>query len=436
MKLFEIGDEVLKGLMNRGMDGAIVLPMKVDRVMIRFSNNKIDVIQNWSVIAVNFLCTLKKRRLIGRIGNITEEGLKRALNMALNVKLSHEEEFEIPKGEKLPRKYAKEKLAINKMMDSIGIAIDSALKEGAERVAGIFDGKLISYYILSSNGAEGYDERTSYELNIRAFRGEMSGQGLGCSTSINGINAEKVGRDAGWIVREGKEFLSWNEGKYRMLIGPIIAANLLESLITSASAFYVDIGFSCLANKIGKKIVSEKLTIIDDGSLDEGPNSRQFDDEGIITMQNKIIDNGILMGYLHNSKTAFKFKTKSTGNAGWIAPHPWNILINSGDLSFEEALELVKNGIFVVSNWYTRFQNYSIGDFSTICRDGIFLIEGGEIKGALKGVRISENLLRIFNSVLGICKNRNWIKWWEVRTPVFTPAMVIEDVRITKAQGY
>ncbi|MCX8169843.1 MAG: TldD/PmbA family protein, partial [Candidatus Methanomethyliaceae archaeon] len=254
--------------------------------------------------------------------------------------------------------------------------------------------------------------------------------------SINGINAEKVGRDAGWIVREGKEFLSWNEGKYRMLIGPIIAANLLESLITSASAFYVDIGFSCLANKIGEKIVSEKLTIIDDGSLDEGPNSRQFDDEGIITMQNKIIDNGILMGYLHNSKTAFKFKTKSTGNAGWIAPHPWNILINSGDLSFEEALELVKNGIFVVSNWYTRFQNYSIGDFSTICRDGIFLIEGGEIKGALKGVRISENLLRIFNSVLGICKNRNWIKWWEVRTPVFTPAMVIEDVRITKAQGY
>ncbi|MCX8169629.1 MAG: TldD/PmbA family protein, partial [Candidatus Methanomethyliaceae archaeon] len=374
MKLFEIGDEVLKGLMNRGMDGAIVLPTKVDRVMIRFSNNRIDVIQNWSVIAVNFLCTLKKRRLIGRIGNITEEGLKKALNMALNVKLSHEEEFEITKGEKLPRKYAKEKLAINKMMDNVEIAIDSALKEGAERVAGIFDGKLISYYILSNNGAEGYDERISYELNVRAFKGEMSGQGLRCSTSINGINAEKVGRDAGWIVREGKEFLSWNEGKYRMLMGSIITANLLESLITSASAFYVDIGFSCLANKIGKKVVSEKLAIIDDGSLDEGPNSRQFDDEGISTMQNKIIDSGILMGYLHNSKTASKFNTKSTGNAGWIAPNPWNIIVNPGDISFEEALEIVNNGIFVVSNWYTRFQNYSTGDFSTICRDGIFLV--------------------------------------------------------------
>lgn len=435
-KLFEIGERVLKGLMEKGMDGAIVLPIKVDRIMIRFSNNKIDVVQNWSIINVDFLCTLRKKRLIGRIGNVTEEGIERALKMALNVDLSHEEGIEIPRGEKFPKKITKEKLAEDKMIECVGVAINSALKEGAERVAGVFDGKLISHCILSSNGAEGYDERTSYELNVRAFKKEMSGQGLGCSSSIKKIDAENVGKEAGWMVKEGREFLSWSEGKHRVLMGPIIAANLIEELAMAASAFYVDVGFSCLANKIGNRVVSNKITIIDDGTLEDGPNSRMFDDEGITTMKNIIIENGMLMNYLHNSKTALKFNVKSTGNAGWIVPHPWNILVNPGEISLEEALEVLKNGIYIVSNWYTRFQNYSTGDFSTICRDGMFLVENGEIKGALKGLRISDNLLRLFSSVVGICKERRWIKWWEVRTPVFTPALIFDEVNITKAQGY
>lgn len=435
-KLFEIGERVLKELMEKGMDGAIVLPTKVDRVMIRFSNNKIDVIQNWSIINVDFLCTLRKKRLIGKIGNITEEGIEKALKMALNIDLSHEEGIEIPKGEKFPKRFSKEKLAKDKMIDYVEIAINSALKEGVERVAGIFDGRLISYCIMSSNGAEGYDERTSYELNVRAFKNEMSGQGLGCSSSIKNINAENIGKEAGWIIKEGKEFLSWKEGKYKVLMGPIIAANLIEELAMASSAFNIDAGFSCLVNKIGNKVVSDKLTIIDDGTLEDGPNSRMFDDEGITTMKNIIIENGVLIKYLHNSKTASKFNVKSTGNAGWIIPHPWNIIINSGDISFEEALELLKNGIYIVSNWYTRFQNYSTGDFSTICRDGMFLVENGEIKGALKGLRISDNLLRLFSSINAICKERKWIKWWEVRTPVFTPALIFDEVNITKAQGY
>lgn len=435
-ELFEIGGRVLKGLMNIGMDGAIVLPIKVNRTMIRFSNSKIDVVQNWSTISVDFLCTRGKKRLIGRIGNVTEEGIERALRMALNIDLSHEEDFEIPKGNRFPRRTAKEELARDKMMDCVEMAINSALREGAERVAGVFDGRLTSFCIMSSNGTEGYDERTSYELNVRAFKKEMSGQGLECSSSIKDVDAERVGKEAGWIANEGKEFLSWKEGKYRVLMGPIIAANLIEELAMAASAFYVEAGFSCLANKIRSRVVSDKLTVIDDGTLEDGPSSRTFDDEGIATMKNVIIENGTLMSYLHNSKTASKFGVRSTGNAGWIVPHPWNIVVNAGDVSFEEALELLKSGIYVVSNWYTRFQNYSTGDFSTICRDGMFLVENGEIKGALRGLRISDNLLRLFSSIVEICKERRWIKWWEVRTPVLTPAMIFDEVHVSKAQGY
>ncbi|MGC8936203.1 MAG: metallopeptidase TldD-related protein, partial [Candidatus Methanomethylicaceae archaeon] len=310
-----------------------------------------------------------------------------------------------------------------------------ALRQGAERVSGVLAGEITRRCILSNTGAEGYDERTSFELNVRAFRGEASGQGLSCATSMKYVDAKGAGEEAGRIVKDGRNFVTWSEGKYQVFFGPIITANLLEHLGEAASAFMVDTGLSCLAGKIGERIFPEDLTIIDDGTVEDGLSSRTFDDEGIETRKNFIVKSGVVKGYLHNTKTAMKFKAESTGNAGWIVPLPWNVVVESGSIGFEEALESIKSGLYVVSNWYTRFQNYSTGDFSTICRDGVFLIENGKIKGALKGVRISDNLLRLFSSVSGICKERKWVKWWEVRTPALLPGIIANDVRVTKAQG-
>ena len=181
-------------------------------------------------------------------------------------------------------------------------------------------------------------------------------------------------------------------------------------------------------------MASEDLTMVDDGPGDEGLGTRVFDAEGVPTKRTVLLDKGTLKTYLHNSKTARKFNTQSTGNAGWIDPSPWNLVVDGGTLSFGEALRELGNGIYMVSNWYTRFQNYSTGDFSTICRDGTFLVEKGEITGALKGVRVSDNLLRMFSSVKAMCRDRKWVRWWEVRIPTLLPAMIISDVTLTKAQ--
>jgi len=433
-ELFYIGEYVMKNILNRGMNDCIVIPIHIRKTMIRFSNNDIDVVQNWSETGVKFLAIKNDKSVIGYIGNVSKESIDRILERTL--KFLCERSAIIPIGKKFQKRYSKEKLNEEKMIDYVYSAINSSLKEGAERCAGVFTGCLKSICILSSKEAEGYDERITYELNIRAFKGEMSGQGLSCANSISKINSEEAGKEAGIIASSAKEFLKWNEGKYRLLISPIVAANLMERLVSATSAFNIDAGLSCLVGKIGKNVVSEKLTIIDDGVIEDGLNSRIFDDEGIDVRRNIIIEKGVLKSYLHNSKTARKFNTETTGNAGWIKPHPWNIIVESEEISFKEAMSLLKNGIYVTSNWYTRFQNYRIGDFSTLCRDNVFLVENGEIKGAIKGVRISDNLLRIFNSVDYIFKERKWIRWWEVSIPTFISSMILNDVYITKAQGY
>jgi len=436
-KLLGIGEGIIKEMRGRGADEAIVLPVHRERMMVRFSNNKVTVVQNWSMISADLLSIFGRKRLITRFEDISEGALRNTIDRIVKEAPLVPEAKEIaplPAGRKFPDRLTKERIDPDGINKSVSLAINVAVREGAERVSGVFAADIVRRGLMGSNGAEGYDERAAFELNVRAFGGEASGQGLSCGTRMKGLTAEEAGREAGTIVRYSKNVAKWSEGKYNVLFGPIIGANLLERVGDACSAFNVEAGYSCLAGKLGQSVVSENLTMVDDGPGDEGLGSRVFDAEGVPTKRTVLLDKGTLKTYLHNSVTARKFKIESTGNAGWIEPSPWNLVVGEGTLSFEEALKELGNGIYMVSNWYTRFQNYSTGDFSTICRDGTFLVEKGEIKGALKGVRVSDNLLRMFSSVKGMGRDRRWVRWWEVRIPTLLPAMIISDVMLTKAQ--
>jgi PmbA protein len=173
----------------------------------------------------------------------------------------------------------------------------------------------------------------------------------------------------------------------------------------------------------------------DYGVIEGGVDGRGFDDEGFPTRENVIIEEGVLKTYLHNSTTAKKFNTSSTGNAGIIDPHPWNLVVDPGSVSIDDMIREVKKGVMVTNNWYTRFQNLRSGEYSTIPRDAAFLIENGKIKHPVVGLRISDSLPRQLANIIAISKERRWIEWWEVSIPTLAPSMLIKSVMITKALG-
>ncbi|HDJ04772.1 MAG TPA: TldD/PmbA family protein, partial [Candidatus Bathyarchaeota archaeon] len=187
------------------------------------------------------------------------------------------------------------------------------------------------------------------------------------------------------------------------------------------------------AGRIGSEVASEEFTLLDDPTLSGSYGARAFDDEGVPTRRNTIVDRGVLETYLHNSTTAKKFDTETTGNAGLIVPRPWNLVVEPGDKTFEELLSEIDRGLYVTNDWYLRYQNYRTGDFSTIPRDGLFLIKGGEVEGAVRELRISDNMIRVFKNLRALSKSRFWIKWWEVEVPTLTPYAVVEDLNFTKS---
>ena len=91
-------------------------------------------------------------------------------------------------------------------------------------------------------------------------------------------------------------------------------------------------------------------------------------------------------------------------------------------------------GLYITNNWYTRFQNYQTGDFSTIIRDGVFRITNGKIAEPLKGLRLSDNMVRILQSVRALSSTQEWVKWWEVHTPTLTPYALVDGVGISTAK--
>ena len=103
------------------------------------------------------------------------------------------------------------------------------------------------------------------------------------------------------------------------------------------------------------------------------------------------------------------------------------------DRSFEKLLSSIDDGIYVTNDWYLRYQNYRTGDFSTIPRDGLFRIKRGSIESSIKGLRISDNMLRILSGIRELGRERDWISWWEVETPVYAPHAIIEKVDFTKS---
>jgi PmbA protein len=161
--------------------------------------------------------------------------------------------------------------------------------------------------------------------------------------------------------------------------------------------------------------------------------NRVFDDEGVPAKENVLISRGVLKTYVHNTSTAKIFKTETTGNAGIISPSPWNIELDPSDISRDEMFKEVKHGLYLTNTWYTRFQNYATGDFSTIPRDGIFLIENGEIKQSWKDIRLSDNALKMLNDIVGISKERQHVHWWiEAEPPSLSPYILMKDVQITR----
>lgn len=431
-------EEVVKKGKALGADEVIAQTVFGRYRQTRFSNNQIDISVAWNDYSTEVFLSWKKRVVATLIRNFenVDKIMKDLISLA-KVSKENPQYGGVAKG-KFQYQRGRADKALQDLEDPAGYvveAIEAAKKEAGPRTnaGGILFTKFEDVYLASSEGPMGQDSRSAVEFSIRAFsQKEASGHGVQCGSTIRGFDPAKAGAKAGEIAKLARNPKAGTEGRYDIVFDPLIVGSLLGIWGPMTSAYNVMTQTSIFVDKLGQKVAPDTVSMRDTPASYSVSN-RVFDDEGVSVKENVLIDKGVLKTYLHNTSTAKIFKTETTGNAGLVSPAPWNIELDAGDMSKDEIFREVKRGLYLTNTWYSRFQNYVTGDFSTIPRDGIFLIEKGRIKQSWKNIRLSDNALRMLNSIAGISKERQHVHWWiEADPPSLAPYLLIKDVQITR----
>ena len=433
-------EEIVRKAKSLGADEVIAKTTFGRYRQTRFSNNQVDITVAWNDYLTDVALSWKNRVVATKIRNFqnVDEQLKRLLEIA---KVSKENPlfggFAKGKFTYAASSADKKVIELENPSEYVFEAIEAAKKEAGPNIdsGGILLTKFEDVYLVSSEGPVGTDSRSAIEFSIRVFsQREASGHSVECSSTLKNFDPARAGLEAGEIAKLARNPKAGEEGVYDVLLAPLFAGSMLGVWASMVSAFNVMIQLSIFVNRLGQKVAPEIVTMKDVPASYSVAN-RVFDDEGVPTKENVFIDHGILKTYLHNTSTAKVFKTETTGNAGLVVPNAWNIEMGEGNMGKDEMFGEIKRGLYLTNTWYTRFQNYAKGDFSTIPRDGIFLIENGEIKQSLKDLRLSDNALSMLNNIVGVSKERKHVHWWgEADPPSFAPYLLIRNVHITKSK--
>jgi len=159
-----------------------------------------------------------------------------------------------------------------------------------------------------------------------------------------------------------------------------------------------------LLNKEGEKIMSDKITIVDDPLHRDAINLQPFDDEGVACYRKTVVEKGVFKTLLHNLKTAKYFKTTSTGNgfkpsvAATVNVSGTNLLIEPGEKTLAQLVSETQEGLLITElAGLHAGANPITGDFSA--QSSGFLIKDGKIDRPVNLIVVSGNFLKMMNDV-------------------------------------
>jgi PmbA protein len=445
-------EEVLAKAVKHGADQAEIFIKSSRNLSVEIKSQSVDSLRS-SLSYGYSLRIIKKRRLGFAYSNSTEEKdevIKNALEAADYTE--EDNSLDLPEASNflnmemvdpeiggilgvLPGPYRKED-AIDKVM-----LIERSLYEEDKRIkklrkaAGSFTYSETG--ILNSKSLKTKYAATSCSAQATAIAAEGRESQMGWdfegSRFLREISFENVGRNA---AKNAVRLLGSRKIEGRkacVILDNSVAADFVGIFASLVSSEAVQKGKSLLAGKRGKKVMSSRINLKDSGLLQRKLGSSPVDDEGVPAKEKVVIKEGVLVTYLHNTYTAKKDNTSSTGNAvrGSYAALPSvgvaNFFIEpalSHDaLPKDKIFSTIDKGLYVVDAMGVHTANPISGEFS-IGVSGIW-IELGEPKYPVKEAVISGNILEFFDKIEAVGDDLRFYG------NIGAPSLIIRDVDIS-----
>jgi predicted Zn-dependent protease len=307
--------------------------------------------------------------------------------------------------------------------DAVGVLAYGSFTTSVERIG-----------VINSKGVDVIEERTAAAI-ITVSMGSDGEAGYASSSAVDvtDLDAAALGREAAERARDSRGAVAIEPGDYPVVLEPYAVADLLEIL------GYV--GFSGLAvqedrsfHEPGRTVGSELVTIVDDAA-DPAGNPVSFDYEGVAKQRVTLIERGVCRDVVFDAQTAKRAGRRSTGHGlpapNSFGPFPLNMLMASGDASREELVAGLDRGLIVTRFHYTNPVHPKLAIVTGMTRDGLFLVEHGEVVGPVRNLRFTQSYLSALAGVEAISRDRRRVSG--DFSPVVVPAVRIAAFTFTGA---
>jgi predicted Zn-dependent protease len=380
----------------------------------RFANNLIH--QN--VAEVNATLTIRAvvggRQGVATTNHLSADGLARAADLAREAALRQPEDPSftglpgpsapgaVPAFDEATAGYAPEARAqavgvVCRKAHAQGVTASGAFRTGANEIA-----------VANSLGTFAYHPATLADFVVTVMTEDSAGRAQASSGNVADLDPEALGDEALGKAARGRNPRHIAPGEYAVVVDAYVTEDLLNMLnVPGMSAQAVQEGRSWMNDRMGQAVMSPLVSIWDDGR-DRAGAPRPFDDEGVPKQRVDIVTNGVVCQPVYDTPSAVRAGKTSTGHAvgfnnllrKWGAQQvASNLFMAPGEATVEAMIKSTARGLYVTRFWYTRLVHPRDCVVTGMTRDGLFMIENGEVTFPVKNLRFTQSYVKALSNL-------------------------------------
>ncbi|MEO7804302.1 MAG: TldD/PmbA family protein [Actinomycetota bacterium] len=325
----------------------------------------------------------------------------------------------------------------------IALELEAAILKGSDQIRTLrncsYRDRLAHFALASTSGIAAAWSQSNCSCFATAVAGEgqdsQTGFGLSNARHANRLDIDHTARTA--VARStrlvGAKKISTT--KLPAVFDPQAAVALLGVLGIAASAEAVIKGRSLFAGKIGQRIGSDIVTIVDDGRVTDGLRTAPYDAEGVPTTRTLVVENGFLRSYLFDSRSGERMGASSTGNASrpsfktppGVAPS--NFVLAPGQKSQEELITGIDNGFYVQELIGVHSGVNPVSGSFSVGATGL-MISKGTFGQPVREVTIASTVFDLLSGVVEIGSDFTLVPGFLVEGAYGSPSLVIGEIAV------
>ncbi len=383
----------------------------------RFAVNQVSTSGDNQDVVVAVRSTFGARSASAVTNGLTDDALRGVVQRAESLaRLAPEDPEKVP--ELGPQQYreAPGYAEATAAMDAAGRAAAVRAVTEPARAAGLVATGYIEHRtgataVANNRGLFAYARQTAAAMTttVRTADGTGSGWAGASDDDFSRVDAAALGARAIDKARRSVNPVAVEPGRYTVVLEPTAVGNLVQLMAGALNARSADEGRSFFSkpgggNKIGQKVVDERVTLVTDPFDPEAP-AAPFAGDGMPLGRTTWIENGVVKDLAYDRYWAQRQGRQANTGGGGFGPGgggfggAGSLRMSGGTASLDELIASTDRGLLVTRLWYIRPVDPRTILYTGLTRDGTFLIEEGKITRAVKNLRWNDSPVFLLNNL-------------------------------------